>query len=183
MQRSLRGDEVGPVSSVRRLLVLRHAKAEPFAESDQARALTARGRQSARDVGRHLREQELVPDCALVSTATRTRETWAEVAEGSGADPGSAAFDEALFSGSADVVLDTLRAAPPDARTVLFVGHNPTAEYLCHLLDDGEGDPSAVSGLLQGFPPAALAVLQLEVPWTELAAESGRVVGYYVGRS
>ena len=76
------------MSSVRRLLVLRHAKAEPFAESDQARALTARGRQSARDVGRHLREQELVPDCALVSTATRTRETWAEVAEGSGADPG-----------------------------------------------------------------------------------------------
>ena len=171
------------MSSGRRLLVLRHAKAEPFAESDHSRRLTERGRQSAHDVGRHLRERDLLPDYALVSTATRTRETWAEVAEGAGASATRVSFDDALFAGSADAALDALRAAPEDASTVLYVGHNPTAEYFCHLLDDGEGDPSAVSEMLHGFPPAALAVLEVAVPWTDLAAETGRIVGYYVGRS
>jgi phosphohistidine phosphatase len=174
MHGSLRGADEGPVTRGRRLLVLRHAKAEPFGDSDHARPLTARG---------HLREAGLLPDFALFSTATRTRETWAEVADASAVDPSRAVFDDALFSGSADVALDALRSAPPDATTVLFVGHNPIAEYICHFLDDGEGDPAAVSDLLHGFPPAALAVLQFELPWSELAAETGRVVGYYVGRS
>jgi len=171
------------VSSGRRLLVLRHAKAEPFAESDHGRRLTTRGRQSAHDVGRHLGERDLLPDFALVSTATRTRETWGEVAEGSRATTTRVSFDDALFAGSVDAALDALRAAPEDARTMLYVGHNPTAEYLCHFLDDGEGDPSAVSELLHGFPPAALAVLEVTVPWTDLAAETGRIVDYYVGRA
>jgi phosphohistidine phosphatase len=171
------------VSSVRRLLVLRHAKAEPFAESDQTRRLIPRGRQSAHDVGRHLRDAGLLPDFALVSTATRTRETWAEVAAGSGSSTTRVSFDDALFAGSVDAALDALRTVPGDASTVLYVGHNPTAEYICHLFDDGEGDPSAISGLLRGFPPAALAVLEVAVPWTDLAAETGRIVGYYVGRS
>jgi phosphohistidine phosphatase len=183
MQRSLRGDEVGPVSSGRRLVILRHAKAEPFAQTDLARQLTARGRASAHDVGRHLQEAGFVPDVALVSTAVRTRETWAEVAEGCGASATEVRFEDALFSGSADAALDALRAAPEDASTVLYVGHNPTAEYFCHLLDDGEGDPAAVSGLLHGFPPGALAVLEVSVPWADLAPETGRVVDYYVGRS
>ena len=65
---------------------------------------------------------------------------------------------------------------------MMFVGHNPTAAYLCHFLDDGEGDPAAVSALLQGFPPGAVAVLEVNVPWAELGAETGRVIGFYVGK-
>ncbi len=80
------------------------------------------------------------------------------------------------------MVVEALQAAPPDAATVVFVGHNPTAAYLCHYLDDGDGDPEAISGLLQGFPPSAVAVLEIGVPWAELGAETGRVVGYHVGQ-
>jgi phosphohistidine phosphatase len=89
--------------------------------------------------------------------------------------------DDAWFAGSADVVLESLRGLPEEAGTVLFIGHNPTAAYLCHLLDDGEADPAALSGLLRGFPPGALAVLEVEVPWSGLAAETGRLVGFHVG--
>jgi phosphohistidine phosphatase len=161
---------------------MRHAKAEPFADTDHARRLTERGVAAARDVGEHLREQDLRPDFAVVSSAERTRDTWAAVSEPAGAASARVSFDDAVFTGSPDVVLEALQAAPPDARTVMFVGHNPTAAYLCHLLDDGEGEPSAVSGLLEGFPPAAVAVIEIGVPWAELAAETGRMVGYYVGR-
>jgi phosphohistidine phosphatase len=161
---------------------MRHAKAEPFAETDHARRLTARGVDSARDVGAYLRDVGLVPDFAVVSSATRTRDTWAAVAEVAGAESCPVSFDDAVFTGSPDVVLEALRAVPADARTVMFIGHNPTAAFLAHLLDDGEGDPSSVSGLLEGFPPGAVALMEVRVPWADLAAETGRVVGYHVGR-
>ncbi|MEP7092105.1 MAG: histidine phosphatase family protein [Nocardioidaceae bacterium] len=167
----------------RRLVVMRHAKAEPFAATDHARRLTDRGRESARDAGSHLRATGLLPEFALVSSALRTRETWSAVAEAAGATAAAVRYDEALFTGSADVVLDALRSVPAAAGTVVLVGHNPTAAYLCHLLDDGDGEVSAVSGLLQGFPPGALTVLEIGVLWADLAVETGRVVDYYVGRS
>jgi phosphohistidine phosphatase len=160
---------------------MRHAKAEPFAETDHARILTDRGAASARDVGRHLRETGVTAEHALVSTATRTRQTWEAVAHSAGLDGVEARFEDAVFSGSPDLVLELLRAAPADAGVVLLVGHNPTAAYLCHLLDNGEGETAAVSAMLHGFPPGAVAVLEIEVPWAELGPESGRVVDFYVG--
>ncbi len=160
---------------------MRHAKAEPFASSDHERRLTDRGFEGARDVGRRMAAEGLLPDYALVSTAIRTRQSWSALAEVAGFQDVAVSFDDAVFTGSPDVVLDALRQVPDDAGTVLFVGHNPTAAYLCHFLDDGEGDPAAASGLLQGFPPASVAVLDVGVPWSELAAECGRVTRYFVG--
>jgi phosphohistidine phosphatase len=161
---------------------MRHAKAEPFAATDHVRRLTERGLASARDVGRHLHDEGLTPDYVLVSTSTRTRQTWSAVAEALDTSRSEVSFDDALFTGSADVVVEALQGTPEDAATVMFVGHNPTAAYLCHYLDDGEGDPAAVSGLLRGFPPGAVAVLEVGVPWADLGAGTGRVVGYYVGQ-
>ena len=160
---------------------MRHAKAEPFASTDHARPLTERGRASARDAGRHLRETGALPDHAVVSSALRTRETWDEVQNAAGLVDCPVSFEDTLFTGSADLVIEALRAVPQDAATVLFVGHNPTAADVCHQLDDGEGDPPATAGLLQGFPPGALAVLEVGVPWADLAVETGRVVDHYVG--
>jgi phosphohistidine phosphatase len=165
-----------------RLIVMRHGKAEPFASTDHERTLTARGVRDARDAGAHLGERGLVPDWALVSSAVRARQTWEAVCEGLGSQP-ETSFEDAVFTGSADVVLSCLAEAPARATTVMFVGHNPAASYLCHELDDGQSDPVAVSGLLQGFPPAAVCVLEVAVPWDELGAETGRVVDYYVGGS
>jgi phosphohistidine phosphatase len=161
---------------------MRHAKAEPFAASDHDRRLTDRGLSSARDVGEHLREERMLPDYAVVSSALRTRQTWDAVVETSQLTGCEVSFDDAVFSGSADVVMESLRAAPKDAGTVMLVGHNPSAAFLCHFLDDGNGDTEAVSELLRGFPPSALAVLEVNVPWAELGNETGRVVGFYVGR-
>ena len=165
----------------RRLIVIRHAKAEPFASTDHERRLTDRGRAAAHDAGAHLRQEGLLPDYAVVSSATRTRETWDAVAEET-ATTCDVSYDDAVFSGSPDVVMEALSHVPSGCTTVAFVGHNPTAAYLCHHLDDGEGDPAALSGLLKGFPPAALTVLDVSVPWDRLEAESARLVGFYVGQ-
>jgi len=157
---------------------MRHAKAEPFAPSDHARALTDRGRVEAAGAGAHLAAAGLRPDYVVVSPATRTVQTWEVVAEAADCDVDET-VDEALYHGNPDAVLESLRLAPPDAEVVLFIGHNPTASYLCHLLDDGEGEARALEGLLRGFPTGALAVFDVADPWADLAYESGRLVGFY----
>jgi len=162
---------------------MRHAKAEPFAARDDLRPLTDRGVAGARDVGVHLRDRETIPDYAVVSSAVRTRQSWDAVVSTSRMSDVEVSYDDAVFTGSPDVVMEALRAAPEDADTVMFVGHNPTASYLCHLLDDGSGEEAAVSEMLHGFPPGAVAVLEVSVPWVELAAGTGRVVDFYVGHS
>ncbi len=170
-----------PVTDSRRLIVMRHAKAEPFAPTDHERVLTERGRRDAAEGGTYLAASGVVPDYALVSSATRAVATWQAVAEGSGSRA-DVSVDDAVFTGSPDVVLEALRAVPEDAERVIFVGHNPTAAYLTHLLDDGHGDPAAMARLLQGFPPSAMAVFDVAVPWDELGPETGRLVDYHVGR-
>ena len=162
----------------RRLVVMRHAKAEPYASTDHVRRLTDRGRSDARAAGRHLAEAGLVPDHAVVSDAQRTRETWDEVAGVLGCGE-VARHDRTVYGGGVDAILETLTVVPEECRTVVLVGHNPTAAHLCHALDDGDGDPVAVGGLLRGFPTAALVVFEVAAPWTELGPETGRVVDFW----
>lgn len=161
--------------------MMRHAKAEPFAATDHERLLTERGRRCATEAGRHLAETATVPDHAVVSTAARAVATWEAVALAS-QSTAVVQLDAAVYTGSADVVLETLRSVPPDAEVVLFVGHNPSAAYVAHLLDDGNGEAAAVGEMLQGYPAGAMAVLELDVPWRDLAAESGRLVDFHVPR-
>ena len=57
----------------RRLILMRHAKAEPFASTDRERALTARGRKDALEAGAYLASTSTVPDHTVISSALRTR--------------------------------------------------------------------------------------------------------------
>lgn len=164
----------------RRLVLVRHAKAEPFASTDRARDLTDRGVREAEAAGAYLREQGLVPDHAVVSSSVRTRATWDAMARALGSTA-EVVFDDAVYSGSTDVVLESLRMVPEQARVVAFVGHQPTVGNVAHLLDDGTGDAEALHSMLHGFPTASMAVFDVEVPWSELDAETGRLVGFRPG--
>lgn len=159
---------------------MRHAKAEPYGEDDSERLLTSRGRSDAADAGRYLASVGLVPDHALVSQAARTQATWEEVCAASGSTA-QAEVSEALYSATPEAVLQAVRALPDEVGTVIYVGHNPTAAHVAHQLIDGEGDPEVVKGLLQGFPPAALAVFELPGDWADLAEGEGRLTHFHVG--
>lgn len=165
----------------RRLVVVRHAKTEPYLGSaDHGRALTPGGQRAAVDVGRWLAETGIVPDYALVSSATRTRQTWAGITESCGAGVPSE-FTDALYHAGPEDVIEAVRWVPVDAGTVVYVGHNPTAGDLAHLLDDGTGDRAVLAEIASGFPTAAVAVLEVAGPWSELAMGRARVTDYYVG--
>lgn len=162
------------------LLVIRHAKAEPWAEDDHHRELTPRGRRDAMAIGLWLAEHDHVPTHAFVSSANRARATWEHLQHGSRSGA-HAVVDGSLYSAGPDSVLDTLRTAPEDAAVVAYVGHNPTAASLAHLLHDGDPDPAAFRAMSAGFPASAVAVLDVPVPWAELAEGTAKLVAFHVG--
>ena len=159
---------------MRRLLLLRHAKAgRPLGVTDHARPLAPRGQAQAPQVGRHLAEAGLRPDLALVSTAARTRETWALVAAALGEVP--VRFKRRIYEADLAGLLALLRGTPRDVATLLVVEHNPGIEDLGRALA-GTGEADALARLHRKVRTAALAVLDFDgEDWSALEPGRGRL--------
>lgn len=167
--------------TTRRLIVMRHAKAEPFASSDHERVLARRGVADARAAGRWAATSRVVPDHVVVSSAARTQGTWTAFATGAGVDT-IPTTDRALYSADTDGALEIVRTVPADATAVMLIGHNPTMEVLVHLLDDGEAEPGLFAEVSAGYPTCALTVLEVPGPWSAIGVGSARIVNFHVGR-
>lgn len=159
---------------------MRHGKAEPFAAEDHRRELTPRGRRDAAEAGAWLADHGLKPTHAYVSSAARALGTWASVTQTVRAEA-EVSIEDSLYNADPDRVLDVLRGAPADAELVIYVGHNPAAASLAHLLDSGDPEPEAFRQLSEGYPTAALAVLAVAVPWSDLDEATARLVAFHVG--
>jgi phosphohistidine phosphatase len=113
------------------LLLLRHAEAEAAQAglADIDRSLTVRGRVEALDAAECIAAAELRVDAMLVSPALRTRETATIVAAKLDITE-ELHFEPALYFGSLDELLPTVRCCAADTQTVLMVGHNPALSAL-----------------------------------------------------
>lgn len=165
----------------RRIVVMRHSQAEQSGVTDFERALTDRGIADARAAGRWLVGRSVDPDHALVSGATRTRQTWEAVAEEAGWDV-EAVIDEGLYDAGPQAALDLMCETPDTVRTLMVVGHNPTMVYLAQMLDDGEGDEQASNDLSSGYPTSAMTVFDFQGEWSDLDEQAATVTAYGVGR-
>lgn len=149
------------------LILIRHAKAvrDHEAPTDKARGLTDRGRANAAALGQRLVDLGLVPDLALVSTAERTRQTWAEL-RGAFPAPCPTAFVEGLYLAETDRLWAEAVAAMTTAETVALIGHNPGLHELCQqLVGPFTASPEAKQ-LREHLPTAGLAVFSLSpTPW------------------
>lgn len=109
---------------MRRLILMRHAKTEAWSEGidDHARALTPSGHEAAVAMAHALNDKGWSPVKAVVSTARRTRETWAHLSKVFGTD--EMKLEEDLYlageRGIADIISDH-----SDASTLIIIGHNP----------------------------------------------------------
>ena len=147
-----------------RLILMRHAKTEPAAASglDRDRALTTVGRNDAALMGRVLAEKGLRPDRALVSTATRTRQTWDLVQEALG--DVDVRTDAALYNAPADVLRRFVEQAEDEVGCLLVLAHNPGIHQLAYeYLIESAASPSILDRLAGGFPTAAAAVFEVDV--------------------
>ena len=105
------------------LYFLRHGKAgQPRATNDDARELTEKGREALRAASPLWRRLNLRPDVVLSSPLPRALQTAELLCESVGGQP---ITDDRLRPGASWGDLARAMAEHPDARRVMFVGHEP----------------------------------------------------------
>jgi phosphohistidine phosphatase len=149
-------------------VLLRHAKsARPAGVPDHERPLTGRGRRDAQAAGRWFASEGPRPDLALCSTAVRARHTWEIVAHALPAVPTRASPE--LYGADADELLDLVAVVPASVRTLVVVGHEPTASITALRLAGSRSERRALEALAEKFPTTGIAVLRFAGEWAALA--------------
>lgn len=142
----------------RRLVLLRHAKsAWPGDLEDHERPLASRGRREAPLAGRWLAEHVGDIDLVVCSSALRTRQTWELVSAELAISP-ELRVEDRLYDATAGNLIRVACELPDQARTVLFIGHNPGLEDL-------------VGALTRDWPTmltSTIAVLSVPGEWATL---------------
>ena len=143
------------------LLILRHAKSSwnNAQLTDYERPLNKRGKQDAPRMGKLLRQEDLVPDLIITSSAERALATAEAVALASGYEEEIRAT-RSLYHADPAAYVDVLSQLDDSHERVMVVGHNPGMEELVEEL----------TGAWEVLPTAALVQVSLPVThWRELA--------------
>ena len=150
------------------LLMLRHAKSDwtsDYGGDDLDRPLAARGRRSAKAVGRFITAAGQVPEVILVSPALRARQT-VDVARASGPWASEVRLDSRLYGTAADLI-EAVRGLEDSVHLAMIVGHEPAWS---------EGAARLTNGTAFQLPTASVLRLDFEVgTWAE-AQGRGRVI-------
>ena len=149
---------------MKHLILVRHAKSS-WKDSDiddHERPLNKRGKKDAPRMGRLIREENLLPDLIVSSSAKRCRKTAEQVIQHSGYR-GETRFTGELYEATPSDLRAFLGRLPGGVSRVLLIGHNPGLEEFLESL----------VGVYTPLTTAALAQLELPIDdWKELAAET-----------
>ncbi|MEL6825115.1 MAG: histidine phosphatase family protein [Pseudomonadota bacterium] len=148
---------------MQRLILMRHAKTEPWTEGvdDHARALTPVGHEAAAAMAVALKTEGWAPERAVVSTARRTRETWVHL---------SAVFESCEMILEEDLYLagergvSDLIADHDGARTLIIISHNPGLHdlSLSILRAAGSRDHQAAIRIASKLPTGAAVLFEAD---------------------
>lgn len=151
---------------MKKLILMRHAKSgwdDPTLD-DHDRPLNQRGRLAATLMGAFLKDTNLVPDSALVSSATRTQETWSRMAL---ERPSQVKPD--LYLAGPLAIIGAAQSADDTADTLLVLGHQPGMEDAANRF--------CCDGALDGYPTAKITLIGFDVQkWSDLTFGSGRLL-------
>jgi phosphohistidine phosphatase len=164
---------------MKRLLIMRHAKSSWDAPDlpDHDRPLNGRGRKTAPRMGAWLAEQGLVPDLALVSSATRAQQTWDLVA-GALPRPAPARTEPGIYEAEPETLVEILHGAPDEAATVIMVGHEPGVSEFARLMA-ADPIPAALARAFGHFPTAAVAAIEFDADsWGAARPTEGRFTDF-----
>jgi phosphohistidine phosphatase len=168
---------------MKRLLLLRHAKAVPgdAKTDDHDRALNARGQHDAPLMGAEMHHRRYIPDLALCSTARRTVETWAGVVAEFDSPP-RVEFLDALYLASPKAILKLVQSSDDETGTLLVLGHNPGLEDCAAQLTRKpvtQDERAVLEQMRDKFPTCALAVLEFDVNhWRDVEPAAGALFDF-----
>lgn len=158
---------------MKRLTLVRHAKAEPVDPrvDDFARPLDRRGVAEIRHTGERLLSQQLIPDLIVTSTAVRAMQS-AEIVLRALAMPARLLKrDERLYLASPGELLAVIHETGPRVGHLLVVGHNPGLTELVRKL--------ASSPAHEELATASIATMQFEArSWARIGARAAHGLSY-----
>ena len=172
---------------MKRLLLLRHAKAVPDAPGgDHERALNARGREDSSRMGAFIHVNALAPNRVLCSNAKRTMETWERLSPELDVSP-DVEFLDGLYLASWKAILNIIRTAPDSANTLLVIGHNPGLEECALALThkpDSKEERARAEALHEKFPTCTLAIFNCDIAhWSDLAPGDNTLAAFVRAKS
>ena len=146
------------------LLLLRHGKSswKDSELDDHDRPLHKRGKRDAPRMGQLLRDEQLLPDLMISSSAKRCRRT-AELVAQAAAYRGETRITSDVYEANAERLLSFLATLSNPLQRVMLVGHNPGLEELLE----------ALTGNYRPLSTAALAWLEIPIDtWLEINRDS-----------
>ncbi|HXZ17999.1 MAG TPA: histidine phosphatase family protein [Roseiarcus sp.] len=160
---------------MRRLFLIRHAKAEPaVGRDDYERALAHRGREDARRVAAALAARDMLPERLIHSGALRTEQT-AQVFAAEWPRRAPLSQELELYDATQAMLFARTRALPHSSASIGLVGHNPGIGELAVTLA-GAGEEPELRRMAQKFPTCAVAVLDFEVSsWEDVERRGARL--------
>lgn len=161
---------------MRRLILLRHAKTErnSLSGKDRDRRLDERGLQDGAEMGRWLARHDYRPDLALVSTATRTQESW-ELLHAAMPSVQAKHLPELYGSDPSELLRLIHTETAADLKSLLILAHNPGLHELALGLIAG-GDAAGRRALAVNLPTAGVAVIDFASDdWGDVRFRSGRL--------
>jgi len=166
---------------VKRLLLLRHAKAERAGADDLKRVLEKRGVKDSARMGRFLHDDVYIPDLILSSNSTRTRQTVEHLLPELGATPKIEYLAE-LYLAEPDAILALIRNAPDTVASLMIVGHNPGLEHCALALASVPLERKLrkrYDTMDEKFPTCALAVIDFEITtWRDVVPGLGELEAF-----
>ncbi|THA49240.1 histidine phosphatase family protein [Streptomyces sp. A1136] len=162
----------------RRIVLLRHAKAEWSDGTDHERPLAERGRHDAPAAGRKLAQTGIGFDLALCSTAARTRETWKLAVQALPHRPRTT-YEERLYDASLGRLIALLNETPDEVADLLVIGHNPGMHALADALSGTAQGDTLQRMSRSGFPTAALAVVSFTGTWKSVEHGVGTLLDFW----
>ena len=166
---------------MKRLFLLRHAKAQPAdgATEDFDRTLLLSGMQDGAAMARHLRKSDHAVDLILCSASARTTQTAELVLHELEAQ---IEYRDNLYLADAAKIIAAVRGAPAQVSSLMMVGHNPGMEICATQLAREpvrRKERARHEALEEKFPTSALAILDFDVGrWRDVEPGTGKLVDF-----
>lgn len=164
---------------MKKLYILRHAKAAHNNKiDDHERPLTLEGVEHCTRVAHYLAKEQIAPEHVMCSTAIRTRDTIATIAESYPLS--SPLYLPRLYLASAGEIFRIIEQIDESITSVLLCGHNGGLHEFAALLAGSEANPGLLAQLKTPLPTSALVSVECNVSrWQEIEIGSGRMTGFY----
>ncbi|MBK6679775.1 MAG: histidine phosphatase family protein [Ignavibacteriales bacterium] len=147
------------------IYLVRHAKSDWDDPSirDFDRPLNKRGKNNAPAMGKLLKQQGIIPELVITSTAMRAKTTAELVTAEIGIKPDKMVYEKELYLASAQEIFLLIKETPPEYNSVMIVAHNPGITELLNRLTGG-------NNFVANIPTCGVAELQFEGEWNKLAS-------------